>query len=176
SSTTPHPSWPSTVGNAIGVRPSSTERSVWQIPLALMRTVTSLGPSGSASTSSTTSLPTSYATAALMTTSNSSGHAEPHAPVDDNHLRGGEPWRRQHHAVVGDLGRLTGTAEHGARLHRLPDLRHVDVPHGSLHRPDRDRVDPDVVLAQRIGEQHRQVVHTCLGHAVGDAAAAAGGI
>ena len=55
SSTTPHASWPGTMGSGRAVRPRITVRSVWQIPLAEMRTWTSRGPIAGNSMSSTTS-------------------------------------------------------------------------------------------------------------------------
>ena len=42
-STTPAPSWPSTAGSGFGVAPVITFQSLWQTPLATMRTVTSPG-------------------------------------------------------------------------------------------------------------------------------------
>ena len=52
-STTPAPSWPSTVGNGFAVAPVTTFQSLWQTPLAASRTSTSPGPGASSSTSST---------------------------------------------------------------------------------------------------------------------------
>ncbi len=65
STTTPEPSWPSTVGNMKGMVPFWTERSEWHTPLAAIRTRTSRGPTGSSVISSTSKgAPTSRSTAA----------------------------------------------------------------------------------------------------------------
>jgi hypothetical protein len=55
SSTTPHASCPGTMGSGSGDRPAMTVISVWQMPLAAMRTSTSRGPRAAGSRSSTTS-------------------------------------------------------------------------------------------------------------------------
>ena len=59
-STTPHPSWPGTIGSGRFDSPWTTVRSVWQMPLAARRTSTSCGPMAGVGRSSTTrGLPTS---------------------------------------------------------------------------------------------------------------------
>src|SRR5438270_2411550 len=54
SSTLPAASWPSTTGGRTRLLPSSTFRSLWQIPDARTRTTTSPDPGSRSSTSSTT--------------------------------------------------------------------------------------------------------------------------
>src|SRR6266545_3018130 len=68
SSTTPAPSWPKMTGNSpSGSAPERVNSSVWQTPVALISTSTSPVRGPSSSTSSTTSgLPASYATAARV--------------------------------------------------------------------------------------------------------------
>jgi hypothetical protein len=57
SSTTPAPSWPSTAGAGHGMVPSTTLRSLWHTPAAVMRTMTSRAPGARTSRSLTTSVP-----------------------------------------------------------------------------------------------------------------------
>src|SRR6476620_5053831 len=68
STTIPAPSWPKITGNnPSGSAPERVNSSVWQTPVALISTSTSPAFGPSSSTSSTTSgLPASYATAALV--------------------------------------------------------------------------------------------------------------
>ena len=56
-STTPAPSWPSTTGSGFEVAPVITFQSLWQTPLAAIRTVTSPWPGSASSTFSTVSGP-----------------------------------------------------------------------------------------------------------------------
>ena len=63
-STVPHASWPGTRGRGRVDRPSMTVTSVWQMPLAAIRTRTSRGPTeGTGRSSMTSGCPTSNATA-----------------------------------------------------------------------------------------------------------------
>ncbi len=75
STTTPAPSWPKITGNSpSGSAPERVNSSVWQTPVALISTSTSPAFGPSSSTSSITSgLPASYATAARVFMETSAG-------------------------------------------------------------------------------------------------------